>query len=213
MKKKVLPWLNLGALFAAGLIVPLNSLADGNIVQNGGFNSPNGGSIPGWTYPGYLWNPGYPPGADGGPFVGVSRYISQALPTQPGQSYFLQFTIRATIPSIGQTGPYGIGVSWDSESPTIYNMTGPLDAWITENQVLTASSATTILEFTQPYGATPYLDAVSVTAIPEPRALFLVAVGLGLVTRFRLRSAQSAGCSGRRVGTPYRSHNIASCCL
>src|SRR5947209_8061737 len=124
MKMRILPHTLLCAIF---LWSPRLKAADANIVQNGAFNSPDGASIPGWTYPGYVWVPGYPPGADGGPFVGVSEYISQVLPTQPGQSYLLQFSIRATIPGIGQGGPYGIGLSWGSQSPVDYNLISDLD--------------------------------------------------------------------------------------
>ena len=185
MKRHILKWLSLGMLLMGGLLSPPDSLADGNIVLNGGFNSPNGTTIPGWTYPGFMWDYGNPPGADGGAFVGLSEYISQVLPTQPRQSYLLQFSIRAALPFIGQGGPYGIGVSWDSQAAVVYDMTSDLNSWIMEQEVVTASSAGTLLEFTQPYGAMPYLDAVSVTAIPEPRVLSMLILALGLVVPFR----------------------------
>ena len=130
--------------------------------------------------------------------MGVAEYLSQVLPTQPGQSYLLQFSIRAAIPSVSQGGPYGIGVSWGSQSPVIYNMTSDLDTWITEQELVTASSTGTLLKFTQPFGAQPYLDAVSVTAIPEPRMLSLVVLGLGLILRFRSPVVQPACSRGRR---------------
>jgi hypothetical protein len=161
------------------------SAAGVNIVQNGAFDSPNGTGVPGWTYPGYLWVPGYPPGADGGPFVGVNGYMSQVLPTQPGQSYLLQFSIRATMPGIIQGGPYGISVSWGSRDPLRYNLTSDFEHWVPVQALLTAASTETLLSFTQPYGAWPYLDAVSVTAIPEPGTLSLLVLGLGLVATSR----------------------------
>lgn len=92
----------------------LKSGAQGNLVQNGQFTSPNESSIPAWTYPGYIYVPGNPDvsGTDGASFVGISQYISQNLNTVPGQVYRLRFSIRASIPGMAQAGPNGVGVQW-----------------------------------------------------------------------------------------------------
>lgn len=164
---------------------PSNCTGQGSIVQNGSFDSPSGVGIPGWTCPGYIWVPGYPPGPDGGPFVGVVQYISQTLTTEPGQSYLLQFSIKSLIPGLGQAGPYGIGVSWGTQSPVVYQMTPSYD-WMSEQLEVTAVNSQTLLSFTQEYGANPFLDAVSVVAISEPSTLPLFsACAAMLISRIR----------------------------
>jgi hypothetical protein len=163
-----------------------------NIVQNGAFNSPNGISFPGWTYPGFIFNPGNPPvpGADGGSYVGVSQYILQSLNTTPGQIYELQFSILAKVPYISQPGPYGIDVHWGSEDLGIIQLPSDSSSWVTEQFSVTADSTQTVLDFTQPYGANPWLDAVSVEPIPEPTTATLLIVGMALIAgrmaRFQL---------------------------
>jgi hypothetical protein len=164
---------------------PFSTNAQGALVQNGQFNSPDGMSIPGWSYPGYVWVPGG--GADGGPYVGVSQYISQSLPTAPGQDYLLQFSIKPVTPGIGQAGPYGIGVSWGSQQPVVYQMTTS-PGWTMHQLLVTAESANTVLEFTQPYGAWPYLDAVSVVPVPEPSTLVTFCVGIAILVTKRRES-------------------------
>jgi hypothetical protein len=59
-------------------------------------------------------------------------------------------------------------------------MTNNLDQWLPEQLTLTATSTQTLLDFTSIYGANPFLDAVSVTAIPEPETLSLAVLGFGL---------------------------------
>ena len=61
MREKVLKWLPVAALFTGSFLHPADSIAQGSIVQNGAFNSPDGMSIPGWTYPGYMSGSGISP--------------------------------------------------------------------------------------------------------------------------------------------------------
>lgn len=178
------------------LMVWCFTLRGQNIVQNGGFSSPNGTSVPDWTYPGLIWNPGNPPmpGADGGSFVGVSGYIAQILNTQPNQTYLLQFSVSGSVPYIGQGGPWGIGVEWGSQNLGTIQLSN-VSSWIAEQFTVTATSSQTTLKFTQVYGANPWLDAVSVTPVPEPTTACFLAVGAVALLIRRRTSAISFSLS------------------
>jgi hypothetical protein len=195
MKSRVLVRLCAGAMFfavearAQTVFYHAASVIGTNIVQNGGFESPDGYSIPGWNYPGYTWVPFG--GLDGGPFVGlgprdgVSGFMSQVLATAPGQTYLLQFSIREVIPGITQPGPKGISVSWGTASPVVYELTGSPPGWMTMQLMVTANSSQTLLNFKQIYKTWPWLDEVSVSAVPEPSVLALLVFGLVLLARLR----------------------------
>jgi hypothetical protein len=149
------------------------SSAQENIVQNGGFSSPNGFSIPGWTVSGGLMWSAYN-GVNGGSYAGIGGYFSQTLITQPGQTYLLQFYTTTGVPGIGQGGPYGLSVTWDSEAPISYTSTQESYNWVAEDLQVTAQSSQTLLTFSRIYGSTPYLDDVSVVPTPEPSTISLM---------------------------------------
>ena len=153
----------------------------GNLVQNGDFSSPNGTTIPDWSYSGLMWS-AYN-GVGGGSYVGINSYFSQTLATQPGQTYILQFYTTAAVPGIGQGGPYGLSITWGSQSAISYTLTQNSYDWILEDLLVTATSSQTTLTFDRIYGAIPYLDDVSVTqvaAVPEPANWGLI-TGAGLL--------------------------------
>ena len=159
----------------------------GNIVQNWNFSSPNGLSFPGWNYNGFMWAAFN--GVGGGSFVGINSYFSQTLATVPGQTYLLQFYTTAAVPGIGQGGPYGLSVTWDSQSAISYTLTQDTYDWIPEDLEVTASSSQTTLEFDRIYGAIPYLDDVSVVPVPESGCASLILTGLGVFALCRKFSA------------------------
>jgi hypothetical protein len=168
-------------LLLCALLWPPRSEA-ASIVQNGSFHSSSNApfGIPGWTYPGFVWVPAGG-GYDG--YVGVVQYMSQILNTQPDQTYRLEFSIKSAINGTYQAPPYGIAVSWGEEAPVLFNMPTYSFDWSTEQLTFTATSTQTLLKFTQPYSAFPYLDDVTVVPIPEPCACCLLAVGFLLAVK------------------------------
>jgi hypothetical protein len=177
---------------AANVIYTTASTADANIVQNGDFGSPDGSSIPPWNVSGGLMSSAdY--GVNDGSFIGVGGYVSQTLITQPGHAYMLQFYTTTGLPFVGQGGPYGLSVTWDSEAPISYTSTQQSYDWVVEDLQVTAQSSHTLLTFTRIYSSIPYLDDVSVVAIPEPGSIpfFFTAIILFRVWRMSSASAQT----------------------
>jgi hypothetical protein len=167
----------------------------GNIVQNWNFSSPNGEVIPDWTYSGYLWSAFN--GVNGGSYVGINTYFSQTLATQPGQKYLLQFYTTAAVPGIGQSGPLGLSVTWDSQNAIDYTLTQATYNWIPEDLQVTASGTQTTLEFDRIYGALPYLDNVSLVPVPEADCATFIVLGLSFLGVWRISSAFARGRCGR----------------
>jgi hypothetical protein len=168
------------ALLAVMVLMAFKSPAipiPGNLVNNGDFSSPNGVSIPGWTYSGFMWSAFN--GVNGGSFVGINSYFSQTLTTQVGQTYLLQFYTTAAVPGIGQGGPYGLSVTWGSQNAIGYTLTQDSYNWIGEDLSFIASSSQTTLTFNRIYGSIPYLDDVSVTSVPDVSStLFLMILSM-----------------------------------
>jgi hypothetical protein len=170
---------------AATVINSAVSIADANVVQNGSFSIRNGVSFPGWNVSGGLMWSGYN-GVNGGAFVGIGGYFSQTLTTQPGQTYLLQFYTTTDVPGIGQGGPYGLSVTWDSEAPISYTSAQESYNWVAKNLQFTAQSSQTLLTFSRIHGAAPYLDDVSVVPIPEPGSVPLLLLAVALLMVWRL---------------------------
>jgi hypothetical protein len=167
-------------LLAVMILITFKSPAipiPGNLVNNGDFTSPNGVSIPGWSYSGFMWS-AYN-GVNGGSFVGINTYFSQTLTTQPGQTYLLEFYTTAAVPGIGQGGPYGLSVTCGSQNAIGYTLTQDSYNWIREDLLVTASGSQTTLAFNRIYGSIPYLDDVSVTSVPDVSfTLFLMMISM-----------------------------------
>src|SRR5688572_25260727 len=107
------PKLALSCIVAAIPLLVHPTMAQGNLVVNGGFDSENGSAFVGWTYRGgYVYVP-YS-GIDGGAYIGIGGDFSQILRTEPGQSYELIFS-RRTNPSIIQEGSNAIRVEWGQQ--------------------------------------------------------------------------------------------------
>src|SRR5207249_2501522 len=131
--------------------------------------------IPGWTYRGgYVWVPGYAGnmGVDDPQYIGIGGDFSQTLRTMPGQGYELTFS-RRTSPTIIQEGPVAIRVQWGSQNLGDFAIPNP-SGWITESVVVTATKSDSLLKFSTVYGAIPFMDGVSVIAIPEPSSTALL---------------------------------------
>lgn len=167
-------------IIGAFLTLTCQSFAQGNLVVNGGFFSENGSQISGWTYHGgYVYAPGSllgDRGVDGPEYIGIGGDFSQVLRTEPGQTYELTFS-RRTNPSIVQEGPNAIRVQWGQQDLGTFAISQP-SFWTTERLIVTADSSDTLLRFSKAYPSIPFMDGVSVVAIPEPSTIALIFVGL-----------------------------------
>jgi hypothetical protein len=174
-----------------GLITGANAA---NIVVNGDFGT---GDLSGWTTTD--WTAGTGPLGTVVPDVG-STYaafngcidfcdLSQDLPTQPGQSYFVTFAFN---PGITENGGNEMQAYWDGAQ--IFDQSGGPTEWDTQLYVLTASGNNTELRFSGFQAAWSAIDAVDVEAVelvtiqgvPEPATwtmLLLGFAGLGYACR------------------------------
>ena len=183
------------ALAGALSAILAGSVFAGNIVINGGFEdcaaAPDEGcdTMVGWAGDGAsAWNYSVHSGVFAAQFgaVGELEWISQALPTTPGQTYNLDYWFR----SDGGT-PNGFVVRWDGT--VLLDQTDiPDNGWQEYQFSVVATGASTLLEFGgQNEPAWLSLDDVSVDAsAPEPGTLALLGFGcLGLATWKRRHTA------------------------
>lgn len=185
--KKPLLTAALAAVGALGLTPAMAA----NIVTNGGFET---GDLTGWSGT-VLSNPysgviclGAGSVAEGSCELflgtnGASSTVSQVLGTVAGQSYAVSFSFKTD----GSGAPNSFSVDFGNSS--LYNV---VNATSTTAQTFTftgsAVGAATALVFN--FKNDPgyfFLDAVSVSAVPEPQTFALAAVGLvGLLARRRV---------------------------
>ena len=201
------------------------ALADANLVANPGFES---GDFGGWTLAGetrpdhsFVSSPTHYPGWDewlphgGNSFaalgaIGSSLSLSQTIATTPGESYVFTFHLG----SDGET-PDSFAATWDGspvfaltdapETPGHDLKNGPpAAAYAAHSYQVLATGPTTTIQFTSQNGPGWWaFDDVSVTPLPEPSSLALIAAGiLGVAAsrRFRCppRPASASACSSRR---------------
>jgi hypothetical protein len=100
---------------------------------------------------------------------GSIGYISQNLPTVPGQNYLLSFWLTDT----GSRATEQFFANWDTNAATtntIFSLSNPAAfGWIYTNFILTATSTNTLLQFGARNDEYWFgLDDVSVTPIPAP---------------------------------------------
>lgn len=153
-----------------------------DIVRNGGLGGLfgyDGFSIPGWTFSGLIYVPNR--GVDGGPYIGLSGGgFSQQLQTEPGQFYNLQFSYKGAAEGILQPGPIRLGVFWGSENLGVFPIENGSPTWITERLTVRATELQTLLTFTGIYSS-PWIDGISVKAIPEPKPSALLVAGIAML--------------------------------
>jgi hypothetical protein len=122
-------------------------------------------------------------GSPGGPFP---TGISQNIVLTAGVSYELRFEYNGDNNS-PRSLEYAFGTlasgSFDVSMMNIFSDFGMVTPWATFSTIVTpVMSDNYLLSFTTSGGqfGSPYLDNVSVTAVPEPSVLALAAAGLGL---------------------------------
>jgi hypothetical protein len=116
--------------------------------------------------------------------------VAQTLQTISGQSYKLSFDYSGRSDS-GTGNNSKADVYWGSQLVASLNET-PNSGWKSFDFTLSATGQSTVLKFvstapsTNPsYGS--FLDAVSVTAVPEPGSMAMLLAGLGLIGTMVLR--------------------------
>ena len=194
-------------LLAALALVPIRSANATTIVVNGSFESPDipGGSfalfpagIPGWSV-------SSGPSIEiqdhvaGSPFAGdqfveldstANSGMLQLLPTSPG-GYVLSFAYSPR-PGIALASN-GIQVYFNSvllDTLALSGIGNSDTVWAVHSYNVTATGGSTPLEF-RAIGTSDslggYLDAVQVTAVPEPASLVLLGFGLSTTVGRRLK--------------------------
>jgi hypothetical protein len=181
-------------LLASAALLPLTALGQGNLVVNGSFeNGWNNGPVGwGWTVNVGLGN-GFPGVADGTSMVTVYGSLFQNLATTPGQAYRVRFALASNSSYPGESS---LALSWGGNylgTTTWYSPNTPGNGlnfyWIYGEYNVVAASESTLLNF-QVVGSTlqPFIDDVSVVAVPEPSVLALGAAGLVMLGLARRRN-------------------------
>ena len=196
-------------LIAALALVGNASAQTGNLLVNGSFEEgsftgdartsynhvgPYGTVVTGWVglANGFDWHQPveFGPTYDGYKMVDLTFYaeagaIAQTFSTVPGTAYVLRFAVMAPADSDASAAGLRVDVASTSESYIVpRTSTWASSRWTPETLHFTATDASTTLTFSGLYSNYywgPVIDAVSVTAVPEPQAATLLLVGLGLV--------------------------------
>jgi hypothetical protein len=186
-------------LLTSASLLPLQMLGQGNIVVNGSFeNGWNNGPIGwGWTTNVGLGN-GFPGVADGTSMVTVYGALFQTLATTPGQAYRVRFALASNSSFPGESA---LGLSWAGNFLGTTTWHSPNTTgnglnfnWIYGEHYVQAASASTLLNF-QVVGSTlqPFMDDVSVVAVPEPGVAAISVLGLAMLAGLARKRSNGAG--------------------
>jgi hypothetical protein len=186
------------AALAAAIIASPSARAE--LVVNPGFEADDASSGPvlsptGWTATG---NAGvdnvYPNSGNNDGFIGTGS-LSQVIATVPGTVYTVSFYAAVTDPTLASDG----AATFDALFDGIDLIGGPIAAgnlfpgyqpqFIAQVSVLDSSSTLEFDGFTTGGGETFYIDDVSVTPVPEPASLLLLAPALAGLRLARRRTA------------------------
>jgi len=165
----------LALLALSAAFVPVRLPAQVNLVQNGSFGGGFNNGPSGWTSSGVGLFLGYAGEAAEGDvnFANIEGggFLYQYLDTIPGQIYDLRFAMAGNI---NWPGLITMNTLWDGNNVrmTTWNPTGHTFTnlgWIYTDVEVLATSSLTQLEFENLGQAEqqPFLDAVSVTIVPE----------------------------------------------
>jgi hypothetical protein len=181
-----------GLLTVAGLAAGLSSpgSASADFVINGGFET---GDFTGWTLSGNTSFTGVTTGnAHGGQWVAFSGpdgplgALSQYVPTTPGTTYTLTYFLR----SDGRS-PNEFRATFGDRTIDLTDL--PASGYTRGTLAFTATDLSTLVRFDfRNDNGVFFLDDVGVSAVPEPAALALSAVGFSLLylgARWRGRAA------------------------
>jgi choice-of-anchor C domain-containing protein len=202
---------SLAGILALTAVVLAPQQAQGNLVVNGGFESPTifspwltigPGPLGGWTIASgsveilrSYWQPSE--GLQSLDTAGDnSGLIHQTIATVPGTTYRLTFDLSGN-PDGGTTTKtlqVGFGAATQTFNFDTTTTTRPNMQWSAQTWDIVATTSSSVLSFenigTGPYGAA--LDNVSLTVIPEPTALTLAGLAtvcFGVVMRKRIANA------------------------
>lgn len=205
-----------GFLFAGALTLAPASLSAAESLTNGGFEAPvvvgpccvtsPPTPIPGWTptpnvnvVNGTFSSSAGNLAKEGNQYLdlvgeGGTGSIAQSFATAIGQVYNLRFWYSHNLFSGLGSASARLSVGSLSDSFTHTGGTNANLAWVFYSNSFTAGSASTTLTFTNTAGATNegvFLDAVSVTAVPEPSTWAMLILGFGLLGGAMRRRSQA----------------------
>ncbi|MBI1841766.1 MAG: hypothetical protein HYR88_13075 [Verrucomicrobia bacterium] len=201
------------SIFLLSLLLWAQNSRAANLIVNGGFEA----GTTGWYGSFGLY--GTSPTPYDGKTVGVlvdithssvNRTLTQTIHTQPGASYKVAFALRLPdlfeidpgvwVPVAGDSegGSATIEVRWNDRTLSAIPVLNR-NSWKRYSLQTVANTDTTELNFYNAYStAWPFIDGVSVVAIPEPSVFHLfAAVGAVLGFRYRARPSPSSGPPGQ----------------